>query len=200
MISSVDGVVVEKSESRVVLDVGGIGIEINVPAPTIEALGGIGDKVRIHTYLHVREDVLQLFGFPSEFDRSIFRLLIGVSGVGPKVALSILSAGSATELVRMIHEEDVKALVRLPGIGKKTAERIVLELKDKLPPDMLIRRKKEGPVPPADLLDEAVEALVSLGMSRTAAQKALERIPSWKDSTDHSVENIVRMALKRVPL
>jgi Holliday junction DNA helicase RuvA len=132
MISSIEGRLAEKRETSVVVETGGFGLEIRVPAPALTGLGPVGERVRLETYLHVREDALTLFGFASAYDRSVFTALLGISGVGPKAALAIMSQDSADALARMIRGEDVRSLVRIPGIGRKTAERIVLELKDRI--------------------------------------------------------------------
>jgi len=199
MISSVEGMLAEKREASVVVETGGFGLEIHVPAPAVARLGPIGERVRLETYLHVREDALTMFGFASGYDRSVFISLLGISGVGPKAALAIMSHDSADVLARMIREEDVGALVRIPGIGKKTAERIVLELKDKIEVDGAAART-EGPGARSGMFEEAVAALMSLGLTRSNAERALERVTLEKDAGEYGVEDIVRMALRKVPL
>ncbi len=199
MISSVEGILAGRSETGVVVETGGFGLEIHVPATTLAVLGKIGEKVRLSTYLHVREDALTLFGFATEYDRSVFMALLGVSGVGPKAALAMMSAGSAAVLAGMIRGEDVPSLVRIPGIGKKTAERIILELKDKIE----VSGESAGPAGPAarpETLEEAAAALMSIGLTRNNAEKALERVDFEGDAADYTVEDIVRMALRKVPL
>jgi Holliday junction DNA helicase RuvA len=199
MISSIEGTLAARTGTGVVVETGGFGLEVNVPLPALAALGSIGERVRLSTYLHVREDALTLFGFASEYDRGIFIALLGVSGVGPKAALAMLSQGSAAELAAMIRGEDVRSLVKVPGIGRKTAERIVLELKDKIEvagdP-----RVPSGPAARPETLEEAVAALMSIGLTRSNAEKALERVEFDGDPSACAVEDIVRMALRRVPL
>lgn len=198
MISTVEGRFAGTTPSGVIIDVGGIGLEVHIPAPAAAALGAVGERVRLFTHLHVREDALTLYGFASEYDRTVFLELIGVSGVGPRVALTILSQGGAAELARMIREENVRALVRLPGIGRKTAERLVVELKDRLEPgDEEGRPLRPGSAP---VCDEAIAALISLGLTRSNAERALERIVFERDPSTYPVEEIVRMALRAVPL
>lgn len=199
MISSIEGILAGRTETSVVVETGGFGLELNVPAPALAALGNIGDKVRLSTYLHVREDALTLFGFASEYDRSVFTALLGVSGVGPKAALTIMSQGSAAVLAGMIRGEDVRALVKIPGIGKKTAERIILELKDKIEVSGETAGQP-GPAARPETLEEAVAALMSIGLTRGSAEKALERVDFEGDVTLYSVEDIVRMALRKVSL
>jgi Holliday junction DNA helicase RuvA len=198
MISSIEGILAGRTGTSVVVETGGFGLELHVPAPALAALGSIGGKVRLSTYLHVREDALTLFGFASEYDRGIFIALLGVSGVGPKAALTIMSQGSASDLAVMIRGEDVRALVKIPGIGKKTAERIVLELKDKIEVSGETAGQA-GPAAPPETLEEAVAALMSIGLTRGNAEKALDRVDFEGDAAHYSVEDIVRMALRKVP-
>jgi len=196
MISSIEGILAGRTETSVVVETGGFGLELHVPAPALAALGNIGEKVRFSTYLHVREDALTLFGFASEYDRGVFTTLLGVSGVGPKAALTIMSQGSAAVLAGMIRDEDVRALVRIPGIGKKTAERIILELKDKIE----VSGETAGQARPAvrlENLEEALAALMSIGLTRGNAEKALGRVDFEGDAARYSVEAIVKMALRK---
>ncbi|MCK4548513.1 MAG: Holliday junction branch migration protein RuvA [Candidatus Krumholzibacteria bacterium] len=198
MISSVEGILAGRSETSIVVETGGFGFEIHVPATALASLGNIGERVRLSTYLHVREDALTLFGFATEYDRGVFMALLGVSGVGPKAALAMMSAGSAAVLAGMIRGEDVPSLVRIPGIGKKTAERIILELKDKIE----VSGESAGPAGPAtrpETLEEAVAALMSIGLTRNNAERALDRVDLEGDAADYTVEDIVRMALRKVP-
>ena len=199
MISSVEGILANRKETSVVVETGGFGIEIHVPAPAVAVLGNVGEKVRLSTYLHVREDALILFGFATEYDRGVFIALLSVSGVGPKAALAMMSQDSGVVLAGMIRDEDVRALVRIPGIGKKTAERIILELKDKIE----VEGGATGLARPAarsETLEEAIAALMSLGLTRSNAEKALARIDFEGDASHYQVGDIVRMALRKVPL
>jgi len=199
MISSVEGILANRKETSVVVETGGFGIEIHVPAPAVAVLGNVGEKVRLSTYLHVREDALILFGFATEYDRGVFIALLSVSGVGPKAALAMMSQDSGVVLAGMIRDEDVHALVRIPGIGKKTAERIILELKDKIE----VEGGATGLARPAarsETLEEAIAALMSLGLTRSNAEKALARIDFEGDASHYQVGDIVRMALRKVPL
>lgn len=198
MIASIEGTLISKGEERVVIETGGVGVEVYLPSRDIYDIGDPGDSVRLFTYMHVREDAISLFGFSTEEDKNMFISLIGVNGVGPKVAMGILSASSAPQLASLICGEDTQALTAFPGIGKKTSERIILELKDK------IDVSRFGPVPEAPvgfidsaLADEAVAALCSLGFSRTAALKGIKRISRGDIPEPPGVEDIVREALKR---
>jgi len=199
MISIVEGMLAVRNETSIVVETGGFGLEIHVPAPALAVLGNVGEKVRLSTYLHVREDALTLYGFATEYDRSIFTALLGISGVGPKAALTIMSTGSAAVLAGMIRDENVHALVKIPGIGKKTAERIVLELKDKIEVEGGASGQA-GPAARSEILEEAVAALMSLGLTRSNAERALERLDLHGDVSEYQVEDIVRMTLRKVPL
>ena len=199
MISSVEGILAGRTAAGAIVETGGFGLEIFVPAPALAGLGSIGEKVKLSTYLHVREDALTLFGFATEYDRGVFTALLGVSGVGPKAALTMMSINRASDLAGMIKSEDVHSLVKIPGIGKKTAERIVLELKDKIE----VSGEAAGPARPSDrpeTMEEAAAALMSIGLTRSNADKALERVEFEGDVSGYSVEDIVRMALRKVPV
>jgi Holliday junction DNA helicase RuvA len=199
MIASIEGVVRAREGNRVVVEVGGVGLEVFVPLRIVDSLGADGDPVRLHTYLVVREDALSLYGFPDENERGLFQTLIGVSGVGPKLALAVLSTSSAGEIARLIRDEDTKTLMRFPGIGKKTAERIVLELKDKIEIERYLPEAPAGELGlPRDLLEEAITALQSLGMSRSSAVRTLERVPAEQLRVCVCVEDVVREALRKM--
>lgn len=199
MIASIEGILLSRSGNRVVVDVGGVGLEVSVPLRVAESLGEEGSRVRLHTYLHVREDTLALYGFPDESERHLFQTLIGVSGVGPKLALSVLAITSAGELARIIHEEKTKSLMSIPGIGKKTAERIVLELKDKIELERYLPAVSAAETGvPRELFEEALVALESIGLSRGNAIKALEKVNVSTLKASCRVEDIVREALKAI--
>lgn len=199
MIASIEGMLLARTGNKVVIEVGGVGLEVSVPLRVAESLGEEGTRVRLHTYLHVREDTLALYGFPDESERHLFQALIGVSGIGPKLALSVLAASSAGELARIIHEEKAKALMSVPGIGKKTAERIILELKDKIELEQYLPAVAvAGALAPRELLDEAITALESIGVSRANALKALEKVDTAALGKSYRVEDLVRAALKAI--
>jgi Holliday junction DNA helicase RuvA len=199
MIASIKGVVMSKDGNRIIVGIGGVGLEVHVPFRKLDDIGGVGDTVRLQTYLHVKEDALTLYGFLEESDRRLFQALLGVSGIGPKVGLAILSVCEAGELARLIHREDTKAIQAFPGVGRKTAERIVLELRDKIDVEYFLPAAGVA-VPSVDrgLLEEAVSALVGLGLTRANAGKALERVRIEDLGESFGVEDIVREALKQV--
>ena len=199
MISVVEGVLSAKGANSVIVDVGGIGLEVFVPVRIVNDLGKIGDRVRLFTHLHVREDNLALYGFLSESEKAIFEALISVSGIGPKVALAILSVTGAEELAGFISRGMSERLMAFPGIGRKTAERIVLELKDKLP-EQLVKPAGEEPEKPGieeDIYTEALAVLESLGIARQSAKKALFSIGIDELGDSYSVEDVIKVALKR---
>ncbi|OQX84468.1 MAG: Holliday junction branch migration protein RuvA [Candidatus Latescibacteria bacterium 4484_7] len=198
MIATIEGRLQSKDANRIVVEVSGIGFELFVPVRLIDSLGELGSIVRLYTYLYVREDNLSLYGFLTEQDRRMFLLLISVSGVGPKVALAVLSVTDSEELSRLIYEEKVRNLTSFPGIGKKTAERIVLELKDKLEMEKLVGGKGvvEKTKIRGDVYEEALAALASLGISAPNAERVLSRIDTDALADGYGVEDIVKEALK----
>lgn len=173
MIGRLTGLLAEKSPPLVLLDVGGVGYELDVPMSTFYNLPGLGDKVALLTHLVVREDAHQLFGFLTAPERATFRQLIRISGIGPRTALSILSGLSVAELSQAVAQQQAARLVKVPGIGKKTAERLLLELKGKLGPEL--------PAGAAAIVDDAqadiVQALVALGYNEREAAAALKGLP-----------------------
>ena len=198
MISSIEGTLAGVTESSVVVEVGGIGFEVFVPGRVVSSIGSAGSKVRLLTWLHVREDALVLFGFPSPRDRRIFLSLISISGIGPKVALGMLATCDSSEIAAMIHSGDSAGLVRLPGIGKKTAERIIVELKDRIEPSEFGAPGREGGGGlESGVFEEALAALLSIGLTRAGARKALEEIDRSEIGDDPGVEDIVRVALRK---
>jgi len=199
LISTVEGILSAKETNRVIVDVGGVGLEIFVPVRIVDDLGGIGDRVRLFTYLHVREDNLALYGFLSENEKAIFEALISVSGIGPKVALAILSVTGADELAGLISRGMSEKLMVFPGIGKKTAERIVLELKDKLPEQLSKPpgEELEETAIEENIYSEALAVLESLGIARQSAKSALFSIGADELGDSYSVEDVIKVALKR---
>ena len=190
MIARVVGRVIARGEQSLVVDVGGVGLEVHVPAP-LAASAAEGEEVRLFTHLHVRENELSLYGFADPEERRLFRLLLNVSGIGPRVALALLSAMSVSAIYRAIVDEEPGLLSRVPGIGRKTAEKIVLELKDRVPE--LVGVSEAGPaLHTADA--DVVEALVNLGYSVVEAQRAVQGLPP--DVTD--VSERLRLALSRL--
>jgi Holliday junction DNA helicase RuvA len=181
MIASLTGAVSGTEGNQVVLDVGGVGYLVTVPAPTLSAIGGIGARASLKIHTYVREDEIALFGFSSSDELKLFRLLIGVTGIGPKVAISVLSVLDVAAVCAAINSDDARVLTRVPGIGLKTAQRAVLELKEKIARLILERRVESKGIaaPPVtereDVVADVAEALVNLGYSRNDSKKASER-------------------------
>ena len=195
MIAMLTGQLAYKSLDHVIVDVQGVGYRLSVPLSTYYSLPEEG-TVRLHVHTHVREDALVLFGFLTPAEKELFGILLGVSGIGPKVALNLLSHSPAPELAGAIVGGDVKRLSALPGIGKKTAERLILELKDKLARNAPLPAASAAPVPlssAADPCEEALSALVNLGYKENLARKAME---SLEIPPSASLEEILKGALK----
>jgi holliday junction DNA helicase RuvA len=188
VIAFLDGNVAEKGADRVVVDVGGVGYEVAVPVSTAAKLPPVGRSVRLFTRMHVRDDAMLLFGFASPDQRSLFDLLVTVNGIGPKVALAFLSALAPDALRRAVVTGDVAALTVVPGVGKKVAQRVVLDLKDKLGGDVVVL---EGP------LVDVREALLSLGLS---PQEASDAVGALTADGDRPIEDLLREALQHVGL
>lgn len=201
MIAYVNGIVEDITEDNAVLDVGGIGYNIKISSDTAARLPGIGEPVKLYTYTCVREDAFLLYGFLSRNDLDIFKKCITVSGIGPKGALAILSVMDADSLRFAILSGDAKAISKAPGIGARTAERLILELKDKLHfDDNMIGMEIDGKLGGGAVADteqkkEAVEALVSLGYGRTEAMKAVNSIEKIEDMDSGAV---LKVALKKM--
>lgn len=191
MIAQLQGKLIAK-EPCCLLSVGGVGFELNVPLKDISELR-VGDPdVLFHTYLYVREDRLTLYGFLAPEDRELFVRLIEVSGIGPKTAVNMFGTNSAGQIIMAVKKADIAFLKSLPGLGKKTAERLAMELGDKLD-DLLLAPAEREPLD--DVRQEAILALTSLGMTRSSAERALEKI-DWSGETPQDVEEMVREALK----
>ena len=189
------------AENHIVVENGGIGYNIYIPGQVLSLLPGVGEEVKIYTYLCVREDAFILYGFLTRDDLNVFKLLIGVSGIGPKGALAILSVMSTDDLRCAVLSDDAKAIAKAPGVGNKTAQRLIIELKDKLSLEDAFEQKLSHTQEAVSgnglkgIRNEAVEALVSLGYSSTEALKVLRDIEITEDS---SVEDILKLALKQM--
>ncbi|HJB33068.1 MAG TPA: Holliday junction branch migration protein RuvA [Candidatus Blautia merdipullorum] len=202
MIAYIKGTVEEILEDRVILETGNMGYNIFMPMGAVEHLLHKGQEIKIHTYLNVKEEALQLFGFLTRDDLNTFKLLLGVNGIGPKAALGVLSGLSADELRFAVLADDVKTISRAPGIGKKTAQKLILELKDKFNIQEALEMKAEHVQMPgtgeADLTDmkkEAVEALTALGYSGADALRAVKKVEL---TPNMSVEILLKLALKNM--
>lgn len=194
MIASLTGIVASKSPTHVVIDVSGVGYEVAMPGSSIAELPRAGERVTVLTHLHVREDEMSLFGFSTAADKELFRILITVSGVGPKVALGVLSAMSPSALADAVAREDVTVICEVPGIGKKLAQRIVMELKDKLDvPEFAGGGAARGARAASPAAVEARDALVGMGFTSAEAAAAVAGAPEGA-----SVEETVTFALKRI--
>ena len=195
MIARLSGTVLEKHPNRIIVDVNGVGYEVLVPLSTFYGLGDAGAAVALRIHTHVREDVIALYGFASDLEQQLFERLIGISGIGPKLALAVLSGIDPGDLVRAIRTQDVARLTRIPGVGKKTAERIGLELKDRMPEAVA----PSGPdVAPGadDLKADLLSALTNLGYNRAVAEKAVES--ALKKSPDGGFEDRLRDILREM--
>ncbi len=194
MIARLEGVLAEKGPESVVLDVGGVGYEVRIPVSTYLELPTEGKTIRLRIHTHVREDALQLYGFLSEAERAAFLLLIGISKIGPRIALAILSGLPTAELVRALRDGDIGSLRRSPGVGATTAERIVMELRDKV----ALLESASGPTPTGGgIEEETVSALVNLGYVRTQAERAVRQALEGMRERP-SLEALVREALRVV--
>lgn len=191
MIGSLIGLIKEKTPSAILLEVNGIGYEISIPLSTSFQLPKVGESAFLLTHLVVREDQHSLYGFATEEERKLFRALIKISGVGAKLAITILSGTNVTGFIQSVVNEDIDALVHLPGIGKKTAERLVVEMKDKISEisDEQHNLQDSGV---SSAVAEAINALVNLGYKTKDAKNILDKI----DSEELSVEDLIRQALK----
>lgn len=197
MIVFLSGMVSRKDADRIVIDVNGVGYEAFVSLTSSARLPAAGQEAGIHTYLHVREDAMQLFGFADAAERDAFIRLIGVSGLGPKIGLAILSVFPPDKLAELLAKGDVKALTTIPGVGEKSAKRLVLELAEKLVPADETGGKAAGETPAGSVFDEAREALVGLGYSPAEAKRALEGFPP-DDGEAPSIEDVIKYALKNL--
>ena len=199
MIALLRGSVAEKTPSRVIVDVAGVGYDVLVPLSTFYELGEPGAAVTLRIHTHVREEVIALYGFNTRLEQELFERLIAISGVGPKLALAVLSGIEPAELIRAVRTQDVARLTAIPGIGKKTAERIGLELKDRLPQSLQAAEPAPAAASPSDQLrDDLLSALVNLGYPRPVAEKAIERVVAADAAApfEHALKSALRQLMK----
>jgi Holliday junction DNA helicase RuvA len=194
VIAHLRGTILEKQPNRIVVDAGGVGYDVFVPLSTFYGLGEPGADIALRIHTHVREDALALYGFATRLEQELFERLISVSGIGPKVGLAVLSGIEPSELMRAIERSDLSRLTAIPGVGRKTSERIVLELKDRLP-------KIETPTGAAAsgapaLRDDVLSALINLGYHRPLAEKAVDA--AVKTMPDGGFERILKQALREL--
>jgi len=200
VIASLRGSILEKHPNRIVVDVNGVGYEVFVPLSTFYGLGDAGSAITVRIHTHVREDALLLYGFATLLEQELFERLIGVSGIGPKVALAVLSGIEPLDLIRAIERGDLARLTAIPGVGKKTSERIVLELKDRLPRPQAVAVAAGDAASDAPIVrDDVVSALVNLGYHRPLAEKAADAaVKTIGSSSDRGFERILKQALREV--
>jgi Holliday junction DNA helicase RuvA len=202
MIALLSGKLVEKQATSVIVETGGVGYEVTIPVSTFYDLGEVGDEIKLRIYTHVREDTLQLYGFRSIQERELFLQLISVSGIGPKLGITMMSGLSAGEFIAAIRTNNLARLTAIPGIGRKTAERLVIELRDKV--NALPAAEGEamaaaaGGIPATDsrqtTLDDTLSALINLGYQRSAAEKALNT--AARENVEMSVSAMIRRCLQ----
>jgi holliday junction DNA helicase RuvA len=191
MIAHLRGKLLAKHPNQAIVETGGVGYDVTISVPTFSELPGIGSEVALHIHTHVREDMIALYGFLRPSEKTLFEKLITVSGIGPKLAITILSGMAADEMVNAIRGNDIARLTRIPGIGKKTAERMVLELRDKLAVE------KIGEIATAPIMSpveaDVLSALINLGYQRATAEKALAAVS--KDGKTRPFDGLFREAL-----
>ncbi|MDT8317955.1 MAG: Holliday junction branch migration protein RuvA [bacterium] len=196
MIARLSGKLISKSTESLIIDVGGVGYEVNAPLSTFYALPEEGADTSLLIYTHVKEDAFKLFGFSSPMEKKLFVKLISVSGVGPKLAMNILSGMESVQLALAIKEGDIARMNAIPGVGKKTAERLILELKDKIDSDILPAGDEKAAMQKekTTVLDDALSALLNLGYKKPDVEKTLDRL--MKGDNTLSVESLLKEALK----
>ena len=196
MIDSIKGILVKKNPTSVIIDIGGIRLGVPITLATFDKIPDPNQAVELLTYLHVREDIMELYGFYDDHERDVFMQLNSISGIGPRSAMNILSGTNAIEFKKKIIESDVESLTSIPGIGTKTAKRIIVELKDKFTDQetgsdldfLLVSSDK-------DKIDDVTKVLISLGYKRSAINQVIKKLAS-KDGLDENIEDIIKGALK----
>jgi len=198
VIAFLRGRILDKQPNRIVVDVNGVGYDLSVPLSTFYGLADVGGEIALRVHTHVREDALALYGFATRLEQDLFERLIGVSGIGPKVGLAVLSGIEPMELIRAIERGDLARLTAIPGVGKKTSERIVLELKDRLPRVEAAAAGEAATSVEAPLLlrDDLLSALINLGYHRPLAEKAVEA--AIKRTPDGDFERTLKQALREL--
>jgi holliday junction DNA helicase RuvA len=197
MIASLTGILKYKSPTEILIDVNGVGYAVSIPLSTYEKLGDVGASISLLTHFHVREDAMQLFGFISNDERRLFKLLISVSGIGPKIAQGILSGMNVEELKSNILNGNVSALTAIPGVGKKTAERLILELRDKVGKAIADTEPISAlGMASAAMRTEALQALTSLGYNLQIAEKSIRLVLKETEGSIISLEELIKRALR----
>jgi Holliday junction DNA helicase RuvA len=199
MIARLQGQLIEKQPNRLLVDVQGVGYDVQVPLSTFYDAGEPGARVTLRIHTHVREDQIALYGFATMLEHQLFEKLIGISGVGPKVALSVLSGIEPREFVRAVQQSDAVRLTSIPGIGRKTAERITLELRDRLGVAVPQPESESPSTVASNLRDDVVSALINLGYQRPPAEKAVDAaLKAHKDAEPIAFEAALRQALRQL--
>lgn len=196
MIAHLRGRLLDKQPNRVIVDVHGVGYDVFVPLSTFYGLGAVGDETALRVHTHVREESLALYGFATRLEQDLFERLIGVSGIGPKLALSVLSGIEPDELIRAIEHTDVARLTSIPGVGKKTSERIVLELKDRLPKTVQPLDRTAAAAGASAQRDDVISALLNLGYHRPLAEKAVDAAAKKASGFEDTLRQALRELAK----
>lgn len=200
MISRLHGTLAEVDLTEAVVDCGGVGYDVTIPMSTYDRLPPTGGEAVLHIHTSVREDAIQLFGFATKEERQLFRLLLGVTGIGPRLALNVLSALPVATFCEAVASEDIKALSRISGVGKRVAERLTIELRDRVdaisPEATVAARGQQAALPVA--AQDAMAALETLGFKNDKARQAVEAVCNAADSPNPSAESIIRNALQRL--
>jgi Holliday junction DNA helicase RuvA len=194
VIARLQGTVLEKHPNRVIVDVAGVGYDVLVPLSTFYGLGDAGAAISLRVHTHVREDVIALYGFATSLEQDLFERLIAISGIGPKLALAVLSGIDPADLVRAIRTQDVARLTRIPGVGKKTAERIGLEMKDRLPQTAAAGAEADAAPAGGTVRDDLLSALTNLGYNRQVSEKAIDA--ARQRTPDGTFEEVLRDILR----
>jgi holliday junction DNA helicase RuvA len=197
MIASLTGILKAKTPTEVLIEVSGVGYAVTIPLSTFETLGEVGSNVSLRTYLHVREDLLQLFGFATEDERFFFKLLISVNGIGPRIAQGILSGIAVPDLREHIVKSNISALTSIPGVGRKTAERLIVELRDKIGKNVSENANSAFAKDGEEMLrQEALMALTSLGYNKLVAEKAIRQVLDEAKGVKLSLQDLIKRALR----
>lgn len=198
MIAFLSGKLLEKHANTVIVDVGGVGYEVSIPLSTFYELGEAGSDVELRIYTHVREDAIQLFGFKTTHERDLYLKLISVQGIGAKSGITMLSGMNADEIIAAIRSNDLARLIAIPGVGRKTAERLVIELRDKVGELALSAgvggHNGSAQLPADAVFEDALSALVNLGYQKAAAERALNKVV--QEGTEMSVQKLLRRSLQ----
>jgi len=199
MIARLSGKLIEKSANTIIVDVGGVGYEVSIPLSTYYEIGEVGSEIDLRIYTHVREDAIQLFGFRTARERELYLKLISVQGVGARSGITMLSGMSADEMIEAIRKDNIAKLTAIPGVGRKTAERLIVELRDKVSELAMAERgvaAAAGAAGGDDAFEDALSALVNLGYQRVAAEKAMQHVR--REGVEANVQAILRAALQKL--